>query len=144
MRKFQNKKGSLLVPIIIFSGVALVIMGGIIRWTKTTIDANRQLIVREDAIQLAESGIDYYRWHLAHAQNDFQDGTGVAGPYVHQVHNKDGNITGQFSLEITPPITGSTRVRIESTGISGWVFYFKKNKSRNGYTFSCQVCRGSQ
>jgi hypothetical protein len=113
--KIKNK-GSLLIPIIIFSSVALVVMGGIIRWTKTTIDANRQLIVREKAIQLAESGIDYYRWHLAHAQNDFQDGTGFAGPYVHQVYDKDGNITGQFSLAITPPITGSTRVRIESTG----------------------------
>jgi hypothetical protein len=113
--KFKNK-GSLLIPIIIFSSVALVIMGGILKWTKTTIEANRQLIVREKAIQLAESGIDYYRWHLAHAQNDFQDGTGVSGPYVHQVYDKDGNVTGEFSLAITPPITGSTKVRIESTG----------------------------
>jgi hypothetical protein len=114
--KIENK-GSLLIPIIIFSSVALVIIGGIMKWTQTTIDANRQLIVREKAIQLAESGIDYYRWHLAHDSDDFQDGTGASGPYVHLVRDKDGSVVGEFDLNITPPITGSTKVRIESTGI---------------------------
>lgn len=114
---FQNKKrGQLLVPIIIFSGVALVIIGGIMQWAKITIEANRQLITRERAIQLAESGIDYYRWHLAHDGDDYQDGTGAPSPYVHQVTDKDGNIVGQFSLNIVPPSIGSTKVRIESTG----------------------------
>jgi hypothetical protein len=114
----KSQKGQLLIPIIIFSSVAIVIMGGIMKWAQTTIEANRQLIVREKAIQLAESGIDYYRWHLAHDKDDFEDGTGSPGPYIHQVLDKNGNIIGEFSLEITPPITGSTKVRIESTGTS--------------------------
>lgn len=114
--KIKNK-GSLLVPIIIFSSIALVVIGGVMKWTKTTIDANRQLIVREKSIQLAESGIDYYRWHLAHNQNDYQDGTGASGPYVHQVFDKDGNNIGEFSLMVVAPTIGSTKVRIESTGI---------------------------
>ena len=75
------------------------------------------MLVRERAIQLAESGIDYYRWHLAHNKTDFQDGTESPGPYVHQVYDKDGNVVGEFSLSITPPLIGSTKVRIESTGI---------------------------
>lgn len=114
--KLKINKGSLLIPIIIFSSVALVVMGGIMKWTETTIEANRQLVVRERAIQLAESGIDYYRWHLAHNKTDYQDGTGSAGPYVHEVTDKDGNVVGEFSLSIIPPITGSTKVGIESTG----------------------------
>lgn len=113
--KIANK-GQLLVPIIIFSSVALVVIGGIMKWAQTTMEANRQLIVREKAIELAESGIDYYRWHLAHDSDDFEDGTGAPGPYVHGVFDKDGNVTGQFSLDITPPIVGSTKVRVESTG----------------------------
>jgi hypothetical protein len=114
--KIQLQKGQLLIPIIIFSSVALVVIGGIMKWAKITIEANRQLIVREKAIQLAESGIDYYRWHLAHNHTDYQDGTGASGPYIHQVADKDGNVVGEYSLSITPPITGSTKVRIESTG----------------------------
>lgn len=113
---FKLKKGQLLVPVIIFSGIALLVMGGVINWARVTIQANRELLVRESAIQLAESGIDYYRWHLAHDKEDYQDGTGGPGPYIHEVRDKDGNIIGQFSLDITPPITGSTKVRIESTG----------------------------
>jgi len=109
-------RGSLLIPIIIFSGIAIAILGGVMNWTKTTIEANRQLFVREKALELAESGIDYYRWHLAHNKTDYQDGTGLPGPYIHQVRDKDGDVVGQYSLALTPPITGSTKVRIESTG----------------------------
>lgn len=117
--KLKNKvykKGELLIPIIIFSAVAIIIMGGLINWTKTTVEANRQLLTRERAIQLAESGIDYYRWHLAHDKTDYEDGTGAPGPYIHDVFDKDGNVVGQYSLNIVPPITGSTKVTIESTG----------------------------
>ena len=72
-------KGSLLIPIIIFSSIALIIMSGIMNWAKITIQTNRDMLVRERAIQLAESGIDYYRWHLAHNKTDFQDGTESPG-----------------------------------------------------------------
>lgn len=112
----KSQKGQLLIPIIIFSGVALIVIGGIINWARVTMQANRELLVREKAIQLAEAGIDYYRWHLAHNHTDFQDGTGGPGPYVHDVRDKDGNVTGEFSLSITSPIIGSTKVRVESTG----------------------------
>lgn len=116
---FKNsfyKRGHLLIPIIVFCSIALVVIGGIMSFTKITVESNRQLIIREKAIQLAESGIDYYRWHLAHAQNDYTDGTGGPGPYIHQVYDKDGNNIGQYSLSIIPPAEGSTKVVIESTG----------------------------
>ena len=116
MRNFQYQKGQLLIPVIIFSSVALVVIGGILNWTKITIEANRQLVVRERAIYLAESGIDYYRWHLAHDKLDFQDGTGVPGPYVHEVRDKNGSIIGEYSLNIIPPPLGSTKVIVESMG----------------------------
>src|SRR3989344_654212 len=114
--KLKINRGQLLVPIMIFSAVALIIIGGIINWARITMQANRELLVRERAIQLAESGVDYYRWHLAHDHTDFQDGTLGPGPYIHDVYDKDGNVIGQYSLNITSPIIGSTKVRVESTG----------------------------
>jgi len=72
---------------------------------------------RESALQIAEAGINYYRWHLAHFPNDFQDGTGGPGPYVHDYNDFDTQeIVGQYSLNIIPPVVGSTIVTIESTG----------------------------
>ncbi len=71
---------------------------------------------RERALAIAEAGVDYYRWHLAHVPDDYQDGTGGPGPYVHDFRDANNNIVGQFSLEITPPPSGSTVVTIKSTG----------------------------
>jgi hypothetical protein len=82
------------------------------------VKVGRATFNREQAFQSAEAGIDYYRWHLAHASTDYQDGTGTAGPYVHSLKDKDGNTVGQFSLTITPPTQGSTLVKIKSSGSS--------------------------
>ena len=68
------------------------------------------------ALKIAEAGIDYYRWHLAHDPEDFQDGTGQPGPYTHDYFDKDGNLIGEFILDITPPAQGSSLVTITSTG----------------------------
>jgi hypothetical protein len=77
----------------------------------------RSGIAREQAFQIAEAGINYYQWHLAHFPNDYQDGTGGPGPYVHDYTDFDTEQQiGQFSLEVTPPTTGSTIVTIKSTG----------------------------
>ena len=54
---------------------------------------------------------------MAHFPTDYQDGTGVVGPYIHDYKDFDNQKTiGKFSLTITPPATGSTIVTITSTG----------------------------
>ncbi|WKZ29485.1 MAG: hypothetical protein QY323_02010 [Patescibacteria group bacterium] len=78
--------------------------------------AGRAAQQRQLAVQVAEAGIEYYRWHLAHAPLDFQDGTGTAGPYVHEYKDASGEVIGHFALDITPPPVGSTVVTITSTG----------------------------
>ena len=70
----------------------------------------------ERAFELAEAGIEYYRWHLAHVSDDFQDGTGGPGPYVHDFKDSSGVVIGRYSLNIAPPQSGSTVVAVESTG----------------------------
>ncbi|KKW38448.1 MAG: hypothetical protein UY88_C0009G0009 [Parcubacteria group bacterium GW2011_GWA1_54_88] len=64
--------------------------------------------MREQAFQIAEAGIEYYRWHLAHASTDYQDGAGAPGPYVHEYRDATGAVIGTFTLTITPPPVGST------------------------------------
>ena len=71
---------------------------------------------RERAFQITEAGTNYYRWHLAHNNTDYKDGTSSTGPYYHNFEDKDGNVIGQYSLNITPPPTGTTVVTIESQG----------------------------
>ena len=101
---------------LIFLGVALAFLGFFVSWSSASLKLSRRSLEREQALQIAEAGVEYYRWHLAHAGSDFQDGTGQPGPYTHNFYDKDGNIIGRFILTITPPITGSTLVTIRSEG----------------------------
>lgn len=114
----STNKGIILLQIIVFASVTVIIMSALASFAATTIKAGRTTFNREQAFQAAEAGIDYYRWHLAHSPTDFQDGTGVPGPYVHPLEDKNGNVIGQFSLDITAPPLGSTVVKIKSTGTS--------------------------
>ncbi len=116
--KVKKQNGMLIVQAIVFAAVSVTIIGALAGWTATTIKTGRVAFNREQAFQAAESGIDYYRWHLAHAPTDYQDGTGVAGPYVHSIKDKNDSTVAEFSLSITPPSVGSTIVTIQSTGLS--------------------------
>lgn len=109
-------KGQILIHVILFGLISLYFLGALVNWAVISIKAGRQAFNREQAFQIAEAGIDYYRWHLAHSPTDFQDGTGGPGPYVHDFRDKNGNIIGQFSLNITPPPLGSTMVSVRSEG----------------------------
>ena len=108
----------LIIETLVFGAVVVCIITALASWAAVSIKAGRMTLNREQALQSAEAGIEYYRWHLAHSPQDYRDGTGTTGPYIHSLKDKDGNIVGQFSLDITPPSIGSTLVKIKSTGSS--------------------------
>jgi hypothetical protein len=116
MKNRSLRGGYLLVQALVFGAIGLLLFGGLISWGRINLRGASQFNYREQAFEIAEAGIDYYRWHLAHAPLDFKDGTTGPGPYVHNFYNKDGVLTGTFSLAITAPPTGSTVVMVRSTG----------------------------
>jgi len=118
MNRFRNnERGELSMYVLVFSAVSIVILSGFVLWA----DANLKGVFRDfdkaQAFMTAEAGVEYYRWHLQHAPQDYKDGTNQAGPYVHEFKDKDGNTIGNFSLDITPPLSGSTVVTVTATGI---------------------------
>jgi hypothetical protein len=118
MLKKTKQSGSILIQAFVFGTISIVIIGALISWAAVNIKASRFALYREQSLQIAEAGIDYYRWHLAHSATDYTDGNSATstGPYVHIFYDKDGNRIGTFSLTITPPIVGSTLVTITSQG----------------------------
>ncbi len=111
-------RGGILIQVIAFMTIGIIITSGFVKWSTLTVRSARQSEYREQAIEIAEAGVDYYRWHLAHAPSDFQDGTGGPGPYVHDFFDKTGTKLGTFTLTITPPPLGSTLVTVQSKGTS--------------------------
>ncbi len=105
-----------MLSVIVFAAIAVSIVTGLTGWGASMLAGIRNVASREQALQIAEAGVDYYQWHLAQAPNDYKDGTTTPGPYIHNFYNRDGDLLGKYSLTITPPPTGSTIVKILSVG----------------------------
>jgi len=115
MRNFLSK-GTITPALLIITGAFLVVLYGILFVLSLQFDYSGRQVGGEQALHIAEAGVNYYRWHLAHDPDDFTDGTGQPGPYEHEYYDPEGKPIGKFSLEITPPSEGSSIVTISSTG----------------------------
>jgi hypothetical protein len=97
-----------------FGLVASVIMGGLIMMISIQYSYNQRNIYNEQALSIAEAGIEYYKWHLAHNPDDLTDGTGLPGPYEHEYSDPQGGVVGSYSISIATP--SGEMVEITSTG----------------------------
>lgn len=99
MQTQHSNKGYLLVLVLVFGGIffmmATAFVGYIVTQSRLT-----QVESQERALDIAEAGLDYYKWFLAHNPDDATNGTGVPGPYVHTYNDPRGFAIGEFSLEI--------------------------------------------
>ena len=119
----SNTSGVVLIAALATISIFLTLAGGLARLAIY----EKKLYVRQtseiQALHIAEAGVNYYRWHLAHDSSDFFDGTGSDpdatppnGPYDHVYQSSGGDVQGVFRLEITEPEIGSTITTIRSTG----------------------------
>lgn len=106
------------MTLLFFAGLTVVLISGFVFLASSFLQLSVRSLNKVRVFSTAEAGIEYYRWHLAHAPQDFKDGTGNPGPYIHSYYDKDGILIGNFSLTITPPPAGSTVVTIRSSGSS--------------------------
>lgn len=116
----KNKnRGLILLNVLVFGSIAVMVIIALTSWFSVTYRGTKKVVDEEQAFHIAEAGIEYYRWHLAHAPQDFTDGNPITTPqpYVHEFLDKNTDKIGEFHLRITPPVSGSTLVVVESKGI---------------------------
>jgi len=111
-----SRRAQISITIVFFAAIAVILVSGLVFLASSFLQLSVRSLNKLRAFSIAEAGIEYYRWHLAHAPQDFEDGTGSAGPYIHNYYDKDGNLIGAFTLTIMPPPAGSTVVMIQSAG----------------------------
>ena len=114
----KKNLGSITPALLVITGAFMIVIFGMLLALSLQLDFSHRQVASEKSIHVAEAGIDYYRWHLAHDPNDFKDGTGQAGPYIHDYLDPQGASIGKYSLEIAQPLVGSSIVEIKSTGWS--------------------------
>lgn len=111
-----SRRGQISVIVLFFATITVVLITGFIFLGTSFLQLSVRNFNKTLAFSIAEAGIEYYHWHLAHAPTDYQDGTGGVGPYTHTYYDTSGTAVGEFILAITPPPSGSTVVAIRSTG----------------------------
>ncbi len=117
----KQNQGSVLIFELMAIFISSLVLVSILGYAAQQLRLLRQTEHKELAFQIAEAGVNFYQWRLAHFPTDYANGTGATcspcGPYVRDYVDLDtGQVVGQYSLRITPPVVGSTVVTIESTG----------------------------
>jgi hypothetical protein len=95
-----QSKGSIMLLVIVFGGIfftMLVALSGFILVQNRAQEVSR---TRAEAFNIAEAGLNYYRWFLSHFPGNTTNNTGHAGPYVIPYNDPEGGTAGTYSLSI--------------------------------------------
>jgi len=118
MRITQQKRGYLLVLILVFGAIFLVILSAFMGYVITQHRSQTVNLHKQQALNIAEAGLDYYKWFLAHNPGNTKNGTTVAGPYVGVYSDPEGGPIGEYSLSIASSTACGNvyAININSTG----------------------------
>ena len=125
--KIKNKRGSALAFVLVMVVAVAIILTSLLVYISAQVNYSKDSVDREQAFQIAEAGIYYYRWYLAHEvegktvqqiQTFWQSGNplGVNGDAAIEFRDPEGGPIGKYSLHVVKPALGSTIVTVVSTG----------------------------
>jgi len=122
--KKRNNGSALAYGLVILFAVSIILVS-ILQFVVSQMKYSIRTTTKEQAFQIAEAGVYFYRWYLAHETsvlsakqlNEFWSGgsaLGVANAY--EIEFPQGNPIGKYKIEVTAPETNSTIVTVKSTG----------------------------
>ncbi len=114
----NNARGYLMLLVLVFGAVFLAVTSSLTGFIFSQQKLQLAKENRENALQISEAGLDYYKWFLAHFPDDLQNGTGLPGPYVVPYNDPEGGELGKFSLEVSgnSKCNAVSSIDITSTG----------------------------
>lgn len=99
--KTRISRGVTIILVLGFMGVFALILGTVASYVFEQDKYGRALYAREQAIHIAEAGIEYYKWFLAHNPAILVDGTGLVSPYTYTVNDPEGGTLGSAVITAT-------------------------------------------
>jgi len=74
----SNQRGTIITLVLVFGAIFLILLSGLLSFILFQHRQSLQKAAWNDALHIAEAGVNYYRWHLNHTpedqQPDIQDG----------------------------------------------------------------------
>lgn len=126
----SSARGSAIAYALIIMFIVSILLVSILTYITSQLKFSFNRADREEAFQIAEAGVYYYRWYLAHATDGmntqqltafWNDNStpGVSGPFSADFKDPEtGETLGTYRITLTPPSTGSTIAYITSVGWS--------------------------
>ena len=107
----MKQKGIIVTYVLVFCAVFLVLLGGLFSFILFQLKKNAQKIAWHESLEIAEAGLNYYRWCL---NNRVEDICETEKEYL----DLDGSQIGTLSLEISSELScGETaKVNVQSIG----------------------------
>lgn len=114
-------RGSALTYGLVIMTVVMILLTSIVSFVSSYLQYSLKQRDREQALHIAEAGIHFYRWYLAHQLDGrtasqiqaFWDAGTALGQSTPHIGSFGG---GEYSISVTPPDSGQTIVYITSTG----------------------------
>ncbi|MDD5463549.1 MAG: pilus assembly PilX N-terminal domain-containing protein [Candidatus Moranbacteria bacterium] len=121
------KKGSALAMVLVMVLIIAITLTSLLGYISSQIRFSKDRVERERAFQIAEAGIYYYRWYLAHQvagktalqiKDFWETGSplGVDAPVIIDYEDPESGDIGKYELTVQKPVPGSTIIYVKSTG----------------------------
>jgi hypothetical protein len=136
----KNKKGSAIAYAIAVVFAVSIITISIVLFTTNQIKNANHTQDSDEAFQIAEAGVDWYNWYLAHQTagktasqvTSFWQSTnpypaGINTAYSAEYDDSQGGALGKYSITVTPPSAGST---IVTATVTGWTYAYPGAKRK--------------
>jgi hypothetical protein len=116
-QKNNQSAGYLMILVLVFSGIFITILSGFVGYVITQNKLVNFRYEQQRATEIAEAGLNYYKWYLAHYPNDLTTGIGTPHPYKDPV---SGTFFGEFTLQVasTTYCGAIASIEVESTAFT--------------------------
>lgn len=111
--------GSVMLLVLVFGGIFFTVLAALSGFVLAENRAQDIARERAEAFNIAEAGLEHYRWYLSHFPGDTQNGTGHPGPYTTSYPDPQGGVAGTHTLSIVGNIACNVvqSIDVTSTGV---------------------------
>lgn len=113
------QRGYTLLLVLVFGAVFLMVVSALTGRVLVEQRAELARVAKSQARSIAEAGLEYYKWFLAHNPGDIQNGTGLPGPYQVPYSDPETGTVGTYSLNVTGNTQCGILTSIDVTS-TGW------------------------
>ncbi|MCX6764659.1 MAG: hypothetical protein NTU58_03055 [Candidatus Nealsonbacteria bacterium] len=129
LKLYKNKKGTIITYVLVFGAIFLVLIGGLLGFILLQLRQTSQKVAWNEALSIAEAGINYYRWCI---------NNGIEQDCLNQgekdYFDPEGNKVGKFFLQVTSTISCGQDVKKDIVS-TGWTNDFPNVKRKIGVLY---------